>query len=122
MVSPIKRSHGLRYSGFSAPLCVKLAAVRQRVVAEDKIKGRKFETSKIQTFKNFENVSVKSETFERTTISQRKSKTTEAVANRGVDADAPRGENEDQKKEENSNRGNPFAEIHTRKSEESRQT
>ena len=27
-----------------------------------------------------------------------KSKTTEAVANRGVDADAPRGENEDQKK------------------------
>ena len=51
-----------------------------------------------------------------------KSKTTEAVANRGVDADAPRGENEDQKKEENSNRGNPFAEIHTRKSEESRQT
>ena len=60
--------------------------------------------------------------LERTTISQRKSKTTEAVANRGVDADAPRGENEDQKKEENSNRGNPFAEIHTRKSEESRQT
>ena len=36
---------------------------------------------------------------ERTTISQKKSKTTEAVANRGVDADAPRGENEDQKKE-----------------------
>ena len=34
---------------------------------------------------------------ERTTISQRKSKTTKAVANRGVDADAPRGENEDQK-------------------------
>ena len=39
-------------------------------------------------------------TTERTTISQKKSKTTEAVANRGVDADAPRGENEDQKKEE----------------------
>ena len=39
---------------------------------------------------------------ERTTIIQRKSKTTEAVANRGVDADAPRGENEVQKKEENS--------------------
>ena len=35
---------------------------------------------------------------ERTTISQKKSKTTEAVANRGVDTDAPRGENEDQKK------------------------
>ena len=35
---------------------------------------------------------------ERTTISQRKSKTTKAVANRGVDTDAPRGENEDQKK------------------------
>ena len=35
---------------------------------------------------------------ERTTISQKKSKTTEAVANRRVDADAPRGENEDQKK------------------------
>ena len=35
---------------------------------------------------------------ERESISQSKSKTTEAVANRGVDADAPRGENEDQKK------------------------
>ena len=35
---------------------------------------------------------------ERTTISQKKSKTTEAVANRGVDTDAPRGENGDQKK------------------------
>ena len=35
---------------------------------------------------------------ERTTISQRKSKTTKAVANRGVDTDAPRGEHEDQKK------------------------
>ena len=35
---------------------------------------------------------------ERTTISQKKSKTTEAVANRGVDTDAPCGENEDQKK------------------------
>ena len=34
---------------------------------------------------------------ERTTISQRKSKTTKAVANRGVDTDAPRRENEDQK-------------------------
>ena len=34
----------------------------------------------------------------RTTISQKKSKTTEAVANRGVDTDAPRGENGDQKK------------------------
>jgi hypothetical protein len=43
--------------------------------------------------------------YERTTISQRKSKTTEAVANRGVDADAPRGENEDQKKEERKRRG-----------------
>ena len=37
--------------------------------------------------------------LERTTISQRKSKTTEAVANRGVDADAPCGENEDHKNE-----------------------
>ena len=36
--------------------------------------------------------------MERTTISRRKSKTTEAVANRGVDADAPRGENEDLRK------------------------
>ena len=34
--------------------------------------------------------------FERTTISQRKSNTTEAVANIEVDADAPREENEDQ--------------------------
>ena len=34
---------------------------------------------------------------ERTTISQRKSKTTKAVANRGVGTDAPRGENKDQK-------------------------
>ena len=33
----------------------------------------------------------------RTTISQKKSKTTEAVANRGVGTDAPRGENKDQK-------------------------
>ena len=41
---------------------------------------------------------------ERTAISQKKSKTTEAVANRGVDADAPRGENEDQKKEERKRR------------------
>ena len=38
--------------------------------------------------------------IERTTISQMKSKTTKAVANRGVDTDAPRGENEDQKKKE----------------------
>ena len=30
-------------------------------------------------------------------MSQKKSKTTEAVANRGVDTDAPRGENKDQK-------------------------
>ena len=37
---------------------------------------------------------------ERESISQKKSKTTEAVANRGVDADAPRGEDEDQKKED----------------------
>ena len=36
--------------------------------------------------------------IKRTTISQKKSKTTEAVANRGVDTDAPRGENGDQKK------------------------
>ena len=36
--------------------------------------------------------------LERENISPRKSKTTEAVANRGVDADAPRGEDEDQKK------------------------
>ena len=35
---------------------------------------------------------------ERESRSQRKSKITEAVANRGVDADAPRWENEDQKK------------------------
>ena len=53
---------------------------------------------------------------ERESISQRKSKTTEAVANRGVDADAPRGENEDQKKRRKlqprkSIRGNPYAEI-----------
>ena len=34
---------------------------------------------------------------ERTTISQRKSKTTKAVANRGVGTDAPCGENKDQK-------------------------
>ena len=38
--------------------------------------------------------------LERENISPRKSKTTEAVANRGVDADAPRGEDEDQKKED----------------------
>ena len=37
------------------------------------------------------------EGIERATISRRKSQTTEAVANRGVDADAPRGENKDQK-------------------------
>ena len=35
--------------------------------------------------------------LERTTISQMKSKTTKAVANRGVGTDAPRGENKDQK-------------------------
>jgi len=40
---------------------------------------------------------IKRTPIERTTISQKKSKTTEAVANRGVDTDAPRGENEDQK-------------------------
>ena len=42
---------------------------------------------------------------ERESISRRKSKTTTAAANRGVDADAPRGENEDQKKEERKRRG-----------------
>ena len=54
--------------------------------------------------------------IQRTTISQRKAKTAEAVANRGVDADAPRGENEDQRKEEKKSiRGNPCTEIHSRK-------
>ena len=48
--------------------------------------------------KVFEGQQILRENNGSTTISQKKSKTTEAVANRGVDADAPRGENEDQKK------------------------
>ena len=36
--------------------------------------------------------------IQRTIISQRKAKTAEAVANRGVDADAPRGETKTRKK------------------------
>ena len=49
-------------------------------------------------------------TIERTTRSQRKSKTTEAVANRGVDADAPRGENEDLRKERKTSRTDVYSE------------
>ena len=48
--------------------------------------------------------------IERTTISQKKSKTTEAVANRGVDTDAPRGENEDLRKERKTSRTDVYSE------------
>ena len=41
--------------------------------------------------------------IERTTIRQRKSKTTEAVANRGVDADAPGGEKRRPEEKKNKN-------------------
>ena len=39
-------------------ITVKLAAIGQRGVAEDEIKGRHLETSKMKTLKNFENVNV----------------------------------------------------------------
>ena len=50
-------------------------------------------------------------TLERTTISQRKSKTTEAVANRGVGTDAPRGENEDLRKKRKTSRKDVYSET-----------